>query len=379
MKYFFYASLVAILLGNGFLFACRNQLKDKIAQKTKAIDSLKIKLEVIKQKKIQLIWEYAKANYQFQGNILVASKGKIVFKASHGIANFQTNTPLTLETVFPIASITQGFTAIAILQLAERSKLNVHDKLTKYYPNFPYPTITIADLLRQVSGIPDYLTSFYTPQNQPLTHAYKQNVIDWLMQTSPKVRFPPKEAQAISSTNYVLLADIVEKVAGISFTQYLEENIWKPLDMKNTYLKEPKKKYNFARATGYAADLKLLADESYVDFVYGDCGIHSTVEDLYKWEQALHSELILSKVAIEQFGLKVVLPNKRPTKYSMGWYIEKNTQVQKGNWLGFKTYLVRNIEDDYTIIILNNTQNLRTYTLGEAIQAELKGEKYKLP
>ncbi len=361
-----------------FALACQNRLKDKIAQKDKAIDSLNQKLESVQAQKIKIVWEHAKAKHAFQGTILVASKGTILLKEAHGLANIQKNIRLSPESIFPIASLTQGFTAVAVLQLAERSKLRMNDKLTVYYPNFPYPEVEIIDLLRQTSGIPDYLTSFYTPKNQPLTHAYKQNVIDWLLQTAPKARFPAREAQAMSSTNYVFLADIVEKVSGVSIGQYWTENIWKPLEMTRTYLKEPKKSLPFLPATGYSKDFKELADESYVDFVYGDAGIHSTVEDLYKWEQALYSERILSQVAIKQFENTGLLKLKRPTRYTMAWFVENATQVQRGQWLGFKSYLARNPALNYTVIILNNNQNPYTHTLGEALQTVLRGENYKL-
>lgn len=359
--------------------ACQNRLKQNIKQKEQAIDSLKQKIDLVQTQKVKLVWEHAKAKYAFQGCILVASKGKVLLKEAHGFANLYPQTRLQTQTLFPIASLTQGFMATAVLQLAERGKLSVLDKVTKYYPNFPYPEATVVDLLWQTSGIPDYLTTFYTPQNQPLTHAYKQNVIAWLLENTPKPRFPVQEAQAMSSTNYVLLADIVEKVSDVSLSQYLEENIWKPLDMRHTYLKEPKKNYPAPRATGYSLDLKELADESYVDFVYGDCGLQSNLDDLYKWEQSLYKEQVLSKIAIEQFGKLPLLKSKRTAKYSMGWFVEQEALVQRGNWLGFKAYLAHNPTQNYTVIILNNNQNPKTHTLGDAMQAVLKGENYKLP
>jgi CubicO group peptidase (beta-lactamase class C family) len=360
-------------------FACGRQVKDKIVEKEKTIDSLKQKMEQVQARKLELLLEYAHKKQKFNGSVLIASKGEVLIQKSYGIANFQTNVPITSKTIFPIASLTRGFTATAILQLAERSKLRLDDTLGKYYPNFPYKKMRIIDLLWQVSGLPDYLTHFYTPTNQPLTHAYNPNIINWILQEKPKLRFPPQKAFALSSTNYIFLADIIEKVAEMPFAQYLEENIWKPLEMKHTYLKMPKQNINLPKATGYYADLK-LADESYVDFVYGDAGIHSTIEDLWKWAKALQTDLILSQTAIEQFNRAGSLENQKRVSYSLGWHLEKGgkAQVLRGNWLGFGAHLWRMPEQNQCFIIFNNNQNAYLPTLADNIYAILQNENVKL-
>lgn len=361
--------------------ACQNRPKDKIVQKEKAIDSLKQKIGEVQLQKIKLLLNHVHTQYGFNGNALIASKGNILFQNSYGMANFEQQKKLTLPTAFPIASLTRGFTATAVLQLAERGKLRIDDTLGKFYPNFPYKKMRIIDLLQQVSGLPDYLTYFYSPTNQPVTHAYKQNILDWLLQTAPKLRFPPRKAFALSSTNYIVLADIVEKVSGVPLKQYWEENIFNPLGMKNTHLREPKKTHTFLRATGYSPDRKLLADESYVDYVYGDAGLHSTVEDLFKWEQALHSNLILIPKAVEQFQNPTILENKKVVHYSMGWHLEKagKAQVLRGTWLGFGAQLWRVPENQQTIILLSNAQNEYLPAIAEALYAILQNEPFTLP
>ncbi len=370
--------LCLCMVGN---LACKLPKKDEIGQRQQAIDSLQQKIIVIKKQKITLLLRYAQSKYNFNGNVLVGEAGNIWLEKSYGIADLQQKKPLTLKTTFPIASLTQGFTATAILQLAERNKLRFNDDLTKYYPNFPYKNIQIQHLLRQTSGIPDYLTYFFTPKNQPLTHAYKQNIMDWVLQEAPPLRFPTHKAQAISSTNYVLLADIIERVSGVSFGQYLEENIFNPLGMKQTYLKTHNKAPTFPRATGYYDDLVRLADESYVDYVYGDSGIQSTVSDLYKWEQALYKQEILSKKAVEQFSVPTVLGDEKIKPYSIAWTRQKagKVLVQQGQWLGFSASIWRIPENKQTIIILNNTQNKYVGKIAEAIYAILQNEPYKLP
>jgi len=376
MKYVYVFMGVLCFFG---ALACTTKPKDKIAQNNKTIDSLKLQLLEVKKKKLSLFCTYAQNNYQFNGNVLIAEKGTVLLKKSYGIANLQQKTPLASETIFPIAALTQGFTAAAILQLAERNKLRFDDTLGKYYPNFPYPKVQIQHLLRQTSGIPDYLAYFFTAKGQPLTHAYKQNIIDWVLQEAPRLRFPTQKAQAYSSTNYILLADIVERVSGVSFGQYLQENIWSPLEMKHTYLKEAKKKYALPKATGYYADLVRLADESYVDYVYGDVGIYSTTEDLYKWEQSFYVENMLSSIAIKQFSLPTVLENKKAKPYSIAGYLEKEGAiwVQRGTWLGFSAYLCRSPDTQQTVIILSNIENPHLPTITEAIYAILQNMPYK--
>ena len=374
MKHFF---IFILFLG----VACQPTKKKEIEQKEKAIASLQQQMEAIQKKKIAVLLAYAVKNYAFNGNVLVASAGKVLYQKSHGVANLQTKNALTPETVFPIASLTQGFTATAILQLAERNKLRFDDTLGKYYPTTAYGKVQIQHLLRQTSGIPDYLTYFFTPKNQPVTHAYKQNIVEWACGLTAKPRFLPQKAQAYSSTNYILLADIVERVSGMSLAQYLKENVWQPLDMRNTFIKEPKQALPAARATGYYADLVRLADESYVDYVYGDAGLYSTTEDLWKWTQALYTETILSSKAIEQFFIPTVLSDKRVKPYCIAWNVEDEGKAfsQNGTWLGFKACLWHIPAQKQAIIILNNTENPHLQKIMTGIYKILQNEPYQLP
>ncbi|CAN5316618.1 hypothetical protein BH09BAC6_BH09BAC6_09600 [soil metagenome] len=156
---------------------------------------------------------------EFSGTVLVADKGKIIYKKAFGYADREWKLPNTIDTKFPICSITKQFTAAAILQLAEQGKLSLNDKLSAYFPGYPKgDSVTLHMLLNQTSGITDYtgLPGFYAKHTLPLT---KDSVIA-LFKNQP-YRFAPGTKWDYSNSNYFLLGYIIEKIAKQPYDVYL--------------------------------------------------------------------------------------------------------------------------------------------------------------
>jgi len=337
------------------------------------------------------------------GCILVAEDGKPIYKKAFGYANFTTKQLLNNQTVFELASVSKQFTAMAIMQLHEKKKLNYDDDIKKYFPLIPYDSITVDNLLHHTSGIPEFL-QWDEKQVDVNQVNYNKDILAAIVKNNPPVNFKPGEQLAYSNTNYVLLALIVEKVSGMSFADYLGKNIFTPLNMLNTYVYPQRsvsqKLENYAY--GYLYDPKtggFIINDSikgnrcqyYFDGVAGPYGISSTTEDLLKWDQALYTDKLISK---EEQGLAYLpskLNNGKPAAllglaYGFGWLIMPSNELtgkiymHSGGYPGYMTIISRYPDKNKTIIILTNTYNIISlYQLCTAIENILFGKPFVIP
>jgi CubicO group peptidase (beta-lactamase class C family) len=322
---------------------------------------------------------YTSLNQQdrFNGNVLLAENGKVLFKKSYGLANEQTKTPLNENSMFELASCSKQFTAMAIAMLQHDGKLSVDDDFAKYIPEMSnYKGITIRNLLYHTSGLPDYMglrDSIWEKWDDKRI-ATNKDVIDIFAQHKPQVEFAPGEKFAYSNTGYLLLASIIEKVSGKSYGDYLAQKIFKPLKMDRTFVYNrryaPKKVDNYA--FGYVLNdslhKKVLPDSfaptSYVynlDGIVGDGAVNSTVNDLLKWDQALYTDKLLPEAERKQLFTSGMLKNGEPAHYAFGWMIKDKPDGEKivshsGGWPGYITYIERNLKTHRTIILLQNTE-----------------------
>lgn len=328
---------------------------------------------------------------QFFGNVLIADKGNIIYQKSFGKANHASNADLNAESVFELASVSKQFTAMGIMLLKKQGKLNYEDSLRKFIPELPYHNITIRQLLNHTSGLPDYMQLF-TMHWDSTKIATNSDMIDLLAKYKPSIHFVPGEKWEYSNTGYALLASIIEKASGKSFGDYLQKNIFHPLDMKRTlvYRRRYEKKtiQNYALGYGYDRDKKqfVLPDSSKevatlvfcLDGIVGDGTVNSTVNDLLKWDRALYTEKLISKEMMNEAFQPGTLNNGTKTSYGFGWAVEELKGAGKivnhtGGWPGYTTYIERNIEKDKTIIILRNHE-----TSGE-VKKKTRQILYDLP
>lgn len=326
-------------------------------------------------------------NQQFNGNVLIAENGKIVYRKSFGYADFSNKQLNTGATTFPIASITKTFTATAILQLSEKGWLKISDPVIKYLPGFPYPTITIQHLLSHTSGLPPYDNIFDPARTlHPDTLFNNRDIINGYATMKLPLFYPPGEACNYDNVNYIFLALVVEKVSGTPYQDYVRENILRPIGMNHTFFPKKifyhysaKEKINLANTYWYAHLYSTSLEKTdTIQFIsrywntynfQGFGEIVSTTEDLLKYDQALYKGKILRSSTLNQAYKPVLLNNREQNKgnnngnsFGLGWIIETDSTFGKivrasGGAVGLRASLLRNLTKQQTIILIDNTQN----------------------
>ncbi len=299
----------------------------------------------------------------FNGNVMVVHNGLKILQKSYGYADFRNKTILTGQSNFRIGAISKQFTAMAIMMLQESGKLAYDDSVSKFFRGFPYPQITIRQLLTHTSGLPNYGEYF---AKVVLTSKYKftsptnQDVLLWLINEKPKLYFKPGESWLYTNTGYVLLALIVEKASHQPFFRYLQERIFKPLDMTNTLVydkkritKIPHRVYGFRRK-------QRLYDKHLFDRIFGDSNLYSSTEDLYKWDQALRTERLVKKTTLDEaFSPTPYFKGFFKKNYGFGWHLNKEQQIafHSGSSGGFRCSIMRGLDKDNCVVLLTNNED----------------------
>jgi CubicO group peptidase (beta-lactamase class C family) len=323
-----------------------------------------------------LMQEYYKRDL-FNGSILVTEYRKIVYKKSFGYSNIETKEELNDSTIFNLASLTKQFTATAIMILFDRDELFYDDELVKYIPELkPIANrITIRHLLNHTSGLPEYLE-----ENICFAGISNQDVINFV-KNSEKLHFKPGEQYSYCNTGYVMLAVIVERISNQTYHKFLEENIFKPLLMKNTFVYAINKREIKNLAIGYKEDKTI---DKYEIFTYGDGNIYSTIQDMFKWEQSLYTEKLVKATTLMEAFKKSELNNGNKADYGYGWNICESNQVvyHRGGWAGANTSITRYIDDQDAIIILSNftpTNDNNMFIIESAIEDILANRPISSP
>ncbi len=326
-------------------------------------------------KNFDLLFNYLKHQNNFNGNVLIAEHGKIVYKKSFGYSNFETKKLLNDKSMFEIASLSKQFTAIGILMLMEQGKLDLSDKLQKYFPSLPYENVTIKNLLTHTSGLPDFMSLFDKHWDKSKI-ASNADVITLLSEHNPPKLFNAGEQYEYSNTGYVLLGSIIEKVSGEAFGSFMKKNIFAPLKMKRTAVYHRRMSTDKIRsnyAIGYAFNKNLsqpvLPDSLnewrfvfYLDGVFGDGSISSSTADLLKWDRALYDNKLIKQVTLKEAYTPYKLVDESLSNYGYGWELGFNSTTGKyvfhaGHWPGYGAYINRFIDKDKTIIVLRNLIN----------------------
>lgn len=193
----------------------------------------------------------------FNGGVIVAKKGNVVFESYQGTAHLGSTDTITASTPFHIASVSKTFTAMAVLKLQQEGKLNIDDELVKYFPSFNYPGVTIRTLLNHRSGLPNYLYFFEKLKWDKKKFARNEDVLDYLVTKKSLLQniTRPNTHFAYCNTNYVLLALLIEKVTGIKYAPYLQQTIFKPLQMQHTFVFDTSMKDNVNRSYDWRGGL----------------------------------------------------------------------------------------------------------------------------
>lgn len=333
----------------------------------------------------------------FNGTVLVAKKGEILYEGAFGDADLSTNRPLTSRSVFNLASVSKPITATAILLLVQEGKLSLNDSVQKWIPNLPYEGITIRHLLNHTSGLPDYLDLFELNWDKKKI-ADNDDLLRYLIKYKPERLFAPNERVEYSNTGYILLALIVERVTDMDFADFLQENIFKPLNMARTQAIGVRKEnieiddYAYGYVYDVYAGEYVLADDfeeskmvTYLDGMLGDGGIQSTVRDLYLYERALSTGNLINDELLKEAYKPAVTETETPFKYGFGWILEDDEEKgqiiwHSGGWPGYRTSLRRFIDHDIVVIALKNKEqdvDFEQHVL-RAIEQAAFGEPYEL-
>lgn len=326
---------------------------------------------------------------QFNGSLVVAEHGKVIYKKGFGLANMEWNIPNHANTKFRLGSITKQFTAVLVMQLVEQGKIKLDAPIVTYLPDYPLPAgekVTIHHLLSQSSGIKDY-TNLPNFRNGGIQNVFSPEGLIKLFADLP-LGFEPGEKFSYSNSNYVLLGKIIERLSGKPYAQHVQDNIFTPLKMQNSGY------YNSSaivksRATGYEKNGEGYINAGYVDMnvTYAAGALYSTVDDLFLWDQALYSSQLLTPKSLNLLFANQVAINKN-SYYGYGWYVGEVSNLtnaklriaqHSGNLPGFVTRICRMPSEKNLIVLLDNTTNAPLKEISDAISAILYDKPVIMP
>ena len=345
------------------LSSCGSTTKRKEIQlKPKTV---KVELSQTEKQKAKELRKYFYNRYKkngFNGTVLFAQNGKVIYKDTFGYIDFVNRDTLKIDTKFQLASVSKPFTSYAILLLKQQGKLSLQDSVQKYFPKFPYHGVTIRLLLIHKSGLPEYnyfADKYWPDKHIPITN---KDVINLMIEKNITRYYLPDKKYNYINTNYAVLAAIIEKVSGKRFEDFMKQEIFDPLKMYNTvvYKKGSKEKIENA-AMGYHKR-RLRAEDHYQNGVVGDKGVYTTVEDLLKFDQALYSGKLVNKKNLEEAFKPAHKRLYINDNYGYGWRINAADSTNKivyhtGWWKGFRSYFIRELGKKKTIIVLSNISN----------------------
>jgi CubicO group peptidase (beta-lactamase class C family) len=366
---FLYKSILAGVLAVGILSSCSNKQKSDAAHSDKPFDTQKLLKYNPKDadKQIDAFMQNLHKKSAFNGNVLVAKKGKILYEGSFGWANHLTRDSLTLGSKFELASVSKTMTGTAIMMLWEQGKIKLDQDVRDFYPNFPYEGITIRLLLTHRSGMMNYvyfIDGLYRSQHldQKKGISNKQ-VMDLIAQHKPAPFNKPNVRFLYNNSNFMVLGAIIEKVTGVPYAQYMQEHIFKPSGMTHTavYSKAVYDKIPVDVVGHDRNSWKYSVAQNFLDGPVGDKGIYSTIGDLYLFDQALKAGRLI-KASTQDSAYTGRNPAIRGHfNYGYGWRIfegsDQKVVYHTGWWHGFRHIFLRDMKNDVTIILLGNLVN----------------------
>ncbi len=320
--------------------------------------------------------------YHFNGTVLVADGDKIIYQNATGYADLSNQQKNSIQTRFQLASLSKVFTATAVMQLVERGRIQLTDPLVKYLSAFPYPDITIGQILSHTSGLPDFNEVYREKSKHALNNS---DIIPALIQFGP-LSTKPGAQWHYSSMGYALLASLVEKVSGQSFPEFVQENICKPAGMLHTYVLSPYIHHpDSLRAINYVSggpaplavnDSLRTSLESPWQTIMGPGLMVSSASDLLLFSEALFANKVLSATTQEEMYTVVKLTGGNnaklehaPLYQAIGWGVDIDHSCGQivshdGGSPGMTTILLRNLQTKQTVIVLQNTDNTGILSFG---------------
>ena len=316
--------------------------------------------------------------------VLARKDSQIVFKRGYGMRDLRSDRPIDEYTNFRLASFSKQFTATAIMLLVHDGKLRYEDHLTDIFPEFPAygKDITIRNLLNHTAGLKSYeeaLRKKYPDTDWENIPQIQDEGVLAIMEEQTGTKFPPGTKWEYSNSGYEVLANVVRKVSGEPFEDFLRQRIFEPLRMNTTVVYKYGKNKVVNRAYGYTKDANvwLETDQSPTSATLGDGAVYTSVDDLVKWDDALRNHTLLSKQEFQPAIIPVSTSEGRANAgdksegYGFGWFLDSyhghSRMWHTGETIGFRTVIERFPDDNLTIIILANRTDLNPKELAQKV------------
>ena len=303
----------------------------------------------------------------FNGTVLYAEQGRIVYEKAWGYRNVRNRKDeLHVDDKFQLSSVSKMFTAEAIMILRSQGKIDYDVDIREYIPEFPYEGITARLLLNHRSGLSRYESladAKWPDRRQPF---FNDDMIEYYVKYVPTPYFKPNKGFNYSNVNYALLASIVERVSGVSFADFMKENVFDPVGMSNSYIYEMQRDttvsmYIEGIVQGYYLGRRrpMQAQNEYLNGVKGDKIMISNTKDMFRfWTAVDYGLYVPDSIQDEAFKPGSPKSRKRKDNYGFGWRIPSKypgCYYHYGWWKGYRSFFLRDDVNDKTLIILTNT------------------------
>ena len=310
--------------------------------------------------------------------VTVIHHGVVQHRQGYGLADLDAGTPISGDTAFYLCSLAKAFTAMAVMLLIEAGQLQYDEPLRRLIPELPpyADPINVRHLLQHTSGLPDYFQLSKRPDLAELTGFTNADLLRWLGRIEG-LDFPPGERRQYSNAGYVLLAALVARASGQPFHRFLQERIFAPLGMQRTLVFDETGPVVPQMAPGYfggtASDASDYQRWDYNLRTAGGGGIFSTIDDLYRWDQALYTECLVSAATLREAWTPGHLNNGDAFGYGFGWevgnYRGRRLFAHSGNLAAYHARYVRFPDDGWSVIILANAERVNAVACAEQLAA----------
>lgn len=320
--------------------------------------------------------------------LAIIKDGKNIYKKGYGMADLEHNIPISSESIFCIGSVTKQFIAMCILLLTEQDKISLDDDIRKYLPKFPNynQTITIRNLIHHTSGIRDFTELLLISGKRYLDNNTRREAMSIILKQK-QLNFSPGEEMLYGNSNYLLLIAIIENITGKPIREFADENIFIPLDMKNTFLIEDSKSIIKNRAFGYTSN----GEGRYFNDFRTNIGlsvVYSNVDDLFLWDQNYYNNKLgnTGQNLIKSMLTPYWLNNGTEGDYCFGVAFDKY-KGEKRIWHngfigGYRSQYITFPEHRFSVIILTNSSNLHPEPLADKIAdmvLKIKPQEFESP
>lgn len=377
-----FRSLFFLLLFSILLYSCKKEDKNEQITETSLPNFGNIDLDGIFKRKdnrlenkdsiVSVIDNYYKNVWEkgdLWGGFLVAKGDEILYESYRGFAEDNKQVPINDTVALHVASISKSITAMAMMKLIDAGKLNIDDPVTKFFPKFPYPKVTVFTLLSQRSGLPKYehLIGKIAPKPAEFDKKYlsNQDILNVLIQYKPELARETNTGFMYCNTNYAMLALLIEHVTKMPFPEAMQQIVFRPLKMKNTYILQEKQMASAAKSF-YQRGPKVYPYD-HLDLIYGDKNVYTTPRDLLNFSKAMYAKNFLTP----QLHEKIFQPysNEKPgiNNYGIGFRMKifdngEKLTYHNGWWHGTNSVFAHLLKSNVTIIAIGNKYSSRVYS-----------------